>query len=730
MYCFKIKHLIMRRHTPSVLFLVVAMLATGLFAIVHADDGYNLWLRYEPLECGEKTAALRQILGPIRSELGCPIMSAATEELTLGLDGMIGAERDGAPAVFLGTLKQLPEEITRQLPEEVAGLGQDGFWMGTLAQGGSRHVVIAGNDSRGLLYGAFALLRAIQTGIFSEDLALTEEPGIDVRMLNHWDNLNRTVERGQSGQSLWEWFQLPDYVSPRYRDYARANASVGINATALTNVNANALVLTEPFLRKAEAIAAELRPYGMRVFLTARFSAPIELGGLPSADPLNPDVQQWWLEKADEIYRIIPDFGGFLVKANSEGQPGPQDYGRTHAEGANMMAEALAPHGGIVIWRAFVYSHHVEVDRHMQAVDEFVPLDGQFLPNVVVQVKNGAIDFMPREPFHPLFGAMPKTPLALELQIAQEYLGGAIHLAYLAPLFSEALQWDTWVAGEGSTVAKVIDGSLHGHKLSVIAGVANTGSDRNWTGHPLAAANWYAFGRLAWDPDLCSELIAREWVKQTFGSRETVLASLVPMLMESREAVVDYSMPLGLHHIMAEGHHYGPGPWVDQGRADWTSVYYHRATGHGVGFDRTASGSGALLQYSEPIQKLWGNPETIPSNLLLWFHHMPWDHRMPDGFSLWESLGRHYQAGVDTVHEWLSTWEGLRGQVPDQTHVHVASLLKRQHREAIEYKDSCLLYFQTFSRLPWPEAADPALHDLDHYKSNQLYHVPGDPADQ
>ena len=424
-------------------------------------------------------------------------------------------------------------------------------------------------------------------------------------MLNHWDNLDRTVERGYAGFSLWDWHKLPDYLDPRYTDYARANASLGINGTVLTNVNANATSLLPEYLAKAAALAAVFRPYGIRVYLTARFSAPVEIGGLKTADPLDPVVAGWWKRKADEIYALIPDFGGFLVKANSEGQPGPQDYGRTHADGANMLADALAPHGGVVLWRAFVYSNDVPEDRAKQAYGEFQPLDGRFRPNVLVQVKNGPIDFQPREPFHPLFGAMPKTPLMMELQITKEYLGFATHLAFLGPLFEEALRADTHAKGEGSTVAKVIDGSLHGYATTGIAGVANVGTDRNWCGGVFACANWYAFGRLAWDHTLTSDRVADEWVRLTFGNDPALVAPVKEMMLGSREAVVDYMTPLGLVHLMAEGHHYGPGPWVSTARrADWNSVYYHRADANGIGFDRTASGSNAVAQYFPP----WPTP--------------------------------------------------------------------------------------------------------------------------
>jgi len=548
-------------------------------------------------------------------------------------------------------------------------------------------------------------------------------------MLNHWDNLTGFVERGQAGFSLWNWFTLPDVLDPRYTDYARACASIGLNGTVLNNVNANATILTAPYLEKVAALADVFRPYGVRVYLTARFSAPREIGGLPTADPLDPAVAAWWKTKADEIYRHVPDFGGFLVKANSEGQPGPQDYGRTHADGANMLADALAPHGGVVIWRAFVYSHEAPDDRAKQAYSEFTPLDGKFRKNVFVQVKNGAIDFMPREPFHPLFGAMPHTPLAPELQIAQEYLGGALQLAFIAPMWKETLDSDTFCAGAGSTVARVVDGSVDGLADSCIAGVANTGTERNWTGHPLAAANWYAFGRLAWDHSTSSETIADEWTRMTFSNEPAVVAPVTAMLLASREAVVDYSMPLGLHHIMAEGHHYGPGPWVARsGRPDWTSVYYHRADERGVGFDRTVTGSNAIAQYRPEVAQLFADPARCPEKFLLWFHHVPWDRPLASGRTLWDELGLHYQRGVDEVRAWQAGWAALAGHIDSERHAHVASLLARQERDARFWRDGCLRYFQVFAKRPLPAGVEPATQPLEYFVNFRLEYVPGDPA--
>jgi alpha-glucuronidase len=707
-------HLILNSFDRRRIFLVGFWIFAALSAL-RAEDGYRLWLRYDLIPDHAHRAAVSKAIGEVvfatPAGVDSPTLAAARAELTAGLGGLLGA----APVVRL-----------EKLSAAIDGAGEEGYSLRTAQRGGRRSVVISANRDIGVLYGAFDLLRRVQTAQPVNALNVASAPRIQRRLLNHWDNLNRTVARGYAGFSLWEWFVLPEYRTPRYRDYARACASVGINGAVLTNVNANAQFLTAPMLGKAALLAEELRPYGVRVYLTARFSAPLEIGGLKTADPLDPDVQAWWRTKADEIYRFIPDFGGFLVKANSEGQPGPQKYGRDHVDGANMLADALAPHGGIVMWRAFVYEPEGGQDRAKQAHIEFTPYDGRFRPNVVVQVKNGPIDFMPREPYHPLFGAMPKTPLAIELQITQEYLGCSTQLAFLAPLFEEVLDTDTHAKGPGTTVGRIVDGSAEGHTLSVIAGVANTGTDRNWTGHPLAQSSWYAFGRLAWDHDLASAAIADEWTRMTFGNDPRVVAPLTAMLLASRETVVDYSMPLGLHHIMAEGHHYGPGPWVDKlARPDWTSVYYHRADENGLGFDRTATGSNAVSLYAPPVAARYGNLETCPENMLLWFHHVPWDHRMESGRTLWDELCLTYQRGVDSVRAWQKTWAALAGSIDAERFAHVEALLRIQERDARQWRDACLLYFRTFSKRPLPAGVEPPEHDLEYYKTYQPADVPG-----
>ncbi|HEX2860853.1 MAG TPA: alpha-glucuronidase family glycosyl hydrolase [Lacunisphaera sp.] len=721
----------MRLSRPFLLLSFVLFLPAAL----RADDGYRLWLRYEPVA----DESLRQAYAAAISEIVVPEnppppIASARDELVAGLRGLLGIDvpvvtkATRADALILGTPRDpWIESVVGEADLREAGV--EGYILRRIAHEGGHRTLIVANRNPGVLYGAFALLRQLQTHQSLEGLNIISAPRIQRRLLNHWDDLNRHVERGYAGFSLWEWFYLPEIRSPRYRDYARALASVGLNGTVITNVNANAQILTAPYLAKVKALADEFRPWGVRIYLTARFSAPIEIGGLKTADPLDPAVAAWWQEKVAEIYRTIPDFGGFLVKANSEGQPGPQDYKRTHADGANLIADAVAPYNGIVMWRAFVYSPDNNDDRVKQAVTEFAPLDGKFRQNVIVQIKNGPLDFMPREPFSPLFGAMPHTRLAAELQITQEYLGQSIDLAYLAPLWKEVLDANTYARSEftpaGSTVASIIDGSAKLQHPSVIAGVANTGTDRNWTGHLLAQSNWYAFGRLAWDHRLSSEAIADEWTRLTFGPDATTVATISKLLLGSRETVVNYSMPLGLTHIMAEGHHYGPGPWVDKlGRADWTSVYYHKADEKGLGFNRTATGSNALAQYAPEWQKLWGNPETCPENLLLWFHHVPWDHRMKSGRTLWDELCLRYQQGVTEVRAMQREWETLKDRIDAGRFIHVQQRLARQEKEAVNWRDACLLYFHQFSKRPLPAGVEPAAHPLEHYK-RILRNMPG-----
>ena len=712
-------------------FLLPALLVAQLLpAQPGGVAGYDLWLRFRPVEDPTLASAYHEALGGIWMHPKGATQQIVWDELTRGLGSLLARPLEEKSLtsrqnlLVVGTPEQLPDEIREKIP--AGALPEEGFLIRELPMGHNRHLVLTAGGDRGLLYGAYRLLRWLQLGRPLTGMDLSDAPKTALRMLNHWDNLDRTVERGYAGASIWNWHTLPGYIDPRYTDYARANASLGINATVVTNVNANALVLTAPYLGKARALANVMRPYGIRLFLTARFSAPMEIGGLPTADPLDPAVQAWWREKADEIYTQIPDFGGFVVKANSEGQPGPQNYGRSHLEGANMLADALAPHGGLLIWRAFVYSENDPTDRAKQAYIEFMPHDGKFRDNVLLQVKNGPIDFQPREPIHPLFGAMQHTPLVMEFQITKEYLGFATHLVFLPRLFEEVLQTDTRQRGEGSTVSRVVDGSLYGHALSGMAGVSNIGSDLNWTGHPFGQADWYGFGRLAWDPDLKADTLAEEWIRSTLGNDPELVETLKVLMLGSREAVVSYMMPLGLHHLFDTGHHYGPGPWVGNlSRPEWNPVYYHQADTGGIGFDRSPTGSNAAGQYAAPLASQYGNAATCPEELLLWFHHLPWDHRMKNGQRLWDALGLKYQEGVDAVRQMISTWESLEGKLDPELYRQVHMLLAIQLGEARWWKDACMSYFQTFSKLEFPGGMEPPELSLEYYRSLRFPYAPG-----
>ena len=573
---------------------------------------------------------------------------------------------------------------------------------------GLRHVA-AGSEA-GLRYGVYALQRAEALGQAGPGMDLQEQPYYDLRLLNHWDNLDDTVERGYAGESMWEWTS-PAIPEARIRQYGELCASVGLNGAVLNNVNSNPLILDAEHIARVAKIADILREYGIKTYLSIKWTSPIALSGLKSGDPLDPKVRKWWKDKAAEIYAAIPDFGGFLVKANSEGQAGPQDYGRTHADGANMLGEAVAPYGGIVMWRAFVYSP-TSPDRANQAVEEFLPLDGKFADNVIVQIKNGPVDFQPREPFSPLFGKLKDTKMMMEFQITQEYLGFSNHLAYLGTMWEECLQSDTYRDGPDTPVYKTI---------SAIAGVANTGQDSNFCGYVFAQANWYAFGRLAWNPALSAEQIADEWIHQTFlkpdGMTDKAFESkfvepVLDILMKSREAVVNYEMPVGLHHLFG-GTHYGPAPWDRLGRPDWTPAYYHKADSAGIGFDRTREGSDNVDQYNEPLASTFNDLATCPENLLLWFHHLPWDYRLSSGRTVWEEICLHYDTGIHQVEVFRQTWAGLKPYVAPALWEEANKKLEIQQHDAEWWRDANVGYFQQINGLPLPSDVRPLDTPID-----------------
>ena len=681
----------------------------GIAVPACAEDGYDLWLRYAPLE-GEALEDLRGHSPIIPTDIAAAdsdTLAAVRSELRRGLAKLQGYDQPHLTSTSVQMHLQCGDEV---------GDGQAGFSLRPDQVGAEEAVfAIVAEDHIGCLYGAYALLRELSSGKRLGEISLSERPAMPLRMLNHWDNPDGHVERGYAGRSIFDWWHLPEKLDPRMIDYARANASIGINGAVVNNVNARAFMLEPRYIAKMKRLADAWRPFGIRLYVSARFSAPRDIGGLETADPLDPQVRAWWKAKADEIYSAIPDFGGFLVKANSEGQPGPQDYGRNHADGANMLAEALGDRG-TVIWRAFVYSEEDETDRAKQAYAEFVPLDGQFADNVIVQVKNGPIDFQPREPFHPMFGAMPNTKLMLEAQITREYLGQATGIVYLAPMWTEVLDADT---GHGGTVADVV--SPVG-----IAGVANTGSARNWTGNHFDQANWYAFGRLAWDPTLTSEDIAREWVAQTFMREVEPRDKLVRSMLGSRETVVKYMTPLGLAHLMDTGHHYGPAPWVcDLGRPEWNPCYYHRADRDGIGFDRTKTGSDALAQYAPSVAAQWADPDRIDDAYLLWFHKVAWDHRMNNGRTLWEELVAEYGWGVIEVRGRAQLWKQLEPYVDAERHAAVSADLAIQIKEADWWREASLAYWQSINQLPLPNGMVFAPETLETYRSRTFPEAPG-----
>ncbi len=679
-------------------------------AALKDEDGYRLWLRYAPP--GDAADAYRAAIRTV-SVGTTPTADVIRAELNQALASMLGAPPPAptgtAPgSLIIGTPAQSGAIRALKWDRELTALGREGFIIRTTRVSGQPVIVAASSDDIGALYATFHLLRLMQTAQPIAQLNISERPRIQIRMLNHWDNMDGTIERGYAGRSLWQWNELPARIDPRYIDYARANASIGINATAINSVNANAIVLTPEYLDKVAALAAAWRPYGLRIYLSANFAAPIRIGGLKTADPLDQGVIDWWKAKADEIYQRIPDFGGFLVKANSEGQPGPKDYKRNHAEGANCLAAAVANHGGNVIWRAFIYDEDVDPDRAKRAYIEFTKLEGQFRPNVLVQVKNGAIDFMPREPFHPLFGALTRTPVLAEIQATQEYLGQAKHLVYLGTMWEEFLDADTHAKGQGSTVGKVLQGDVVPQGVTGMASVLNPGLDRNWCGHHFSQSNWFASGRLAWNPELSARAIADEWTRMTFTNEPAAVKTIVDLMMGSREAFVNYTMPLGLHHLIG-GNHYAPMPHNAKApRADWTATYYHQAAADGIGFDRSMRGNKAVAQYFPPVRDRFDSLETCPEMFLLWFHRLPWNYRLKSGRTLWEGLCEKYAEGARQALAMQATWNRLADRIDAQRHKEVADRLTMQVADAQKWRDEILKYFQQFSQLPIASTQDEA----------------------
>lgn len=699
-----------------ILFLVLLL---SCICTAYAENGYELWLRYKKVENASLLAEYKKKNASIIFPSSSDRLKAAKNELQAGLKGLLDIEIADASTLennglIVGTVQSSDIIAKSSFAGELDKLDDEGYIIRTVNINGKSVTLIGAKNDIGVLYGVFHYLRLIQTNQSLNKLNIKEEPKLQYRVLNHWDNLNGTIERGYAGYTLWDWARLPRYKDPRYTDYARANASLGINGLVLNNVNANAKSLRAEWLVRASGLADAFRPYGIRVYLTARFSAPKEIGGLKTSDPMDPQVRQWWKDKVKEIYSYIPDFGGFLVKANSEGQPGPQDYGRTHADGANVMAEALEPYGGVVFWRAFVYENERHIDRVVCGYNEFKPLDGKFNKNVFVQPKNGPIDFQPREPFHPLFGAMPQTPLAIEFQVTQENLGHSMHLVYLGTLFEETLQSDTYENGKGSTVSKVLQNYKKTRGISGMAAVPNVGSDINWTGHLFGQANWHAFGRLTWNPDLTAKEMSEEWIRMTFSNDKKTIDVVQKIMLMSREAAVNYMMPIGLNHIMNFDTHNGPEPWHHD--PTWSAFDYHKVTKDSIGVDRTVNGSNAVGQYHQPLSSQFNDLNTCPDNLLLWFHRLPWDYKMRSGQTLWNEMVSHYYQGVNEVLEMERLWDSLEGKIDKERFIHTKSLLKVQEGEAKWWRDACILFFQKYSGMPIPSQYEQPKHSLEYYQ--------------
>ena len=663
-------------------------------------DGYELWLSYSPYS-ESMTKKYSAKIKNVYTALGSEILDAVSDEIELAFSSLLDTnfllERSNTvkfsnSSLLIAPYDHLDEDLCARLPSDTLPEG-DGYSIHTIQDS----ILITGLTEKGILYGSFYFLRLLQTGKSIENLSIVSSPSVKWRILNHWDNLDGSVERGYAGKSLWKWRELPKLIDSRYKDYARACASIGINGAVLNNVNTQVYILSQEYIEKASAIASVFRHFGIRIFLSVNFSSPALLGGLGTADPFDKSVIRWWKEKTAEIYSVIPDFGGFLVKADSEGQPGPYVYGRDHADGANMLGSVLEPYGGIVIWRAFVYGQG-ETDRAKKAYSDFKPLDGKFLSNVCVQVKNGPIDFQPREPIHPLFGGMDKTNIFMELQITQEYLGQGNHLVFLAPMWKEILDFDTFAKGKGSTVGSFLAAKADDKRLTGIAGVSNIGSDKNWCASLFHPANWYAFGRLCWDYTLSAEEIAEEWAVCTWGANQKVLEAVKYILMNSWQACLDYMTPLCLHHIMRYNHHYGPDPACDEGsREDWKPRYYHRADSAGLGFDRTRNGTDAVDQYHKPVADMFNDIKKCPEKYLLWFHHVPWDYKLSSGRSLKDELSFVYEKGVKEAEMLRDKWLEIKPEIDKKRFESVLDKLNIQYEDAKEWRDVCLDYFLKFA---------------------------------
>lgn len=693
----------------SLCFSGILFLFTILPFLSRGDDGYRLWLKYDKITDTAYYSMCQQHLQTFSIVGSSKTLQVAAKEIKKGFGGMLATNikevSSGDGQLILTKYKDLHTHLKKQFRQDNP-FHEEGYFIRSIEEEGKRKIFIVGQEDIGVLYGTFHFLRTVQTRGRLEGLSIRNAPKLQWRMLNHWDNLNRTVERGYAGQSIWKWDELPDKIDERYIDYARANSSIGINAVAVNNVNASPHILTQEYLEKLAALADVFRPYGIRLFISINFASPTALSGLSTADPFEPAVQRWWNNKIDEIYTIMPDFAGFLVKANSEGQPGPQDYGRTHVDGANVLARSLARHNGILIWRAFVYENKGN-DRVKDPYDEFASLDGQFLPNVFVQTKNGPLDFQPREPHSPLFGALASTSQMMEFQITQEYTGFSTHLVYLAKLYKEVLDSNTYTDGQQASVAQIVDGTLQGQSMTGMAGVSNIGDVQNWTGHLFAQANWYAFGRLAWDHELSSKQIAKEWIEMTLTHEPKAVETIVAIMEGSYEHMVNYMMPLGLTVLSSEGHHYGPQPWRRTG--------FHNANKEGIGYNRTSTGSNAVAQYTEPLQRKYEQVETCPEALLLWFHHLPWSYQMQSGRTLWEELCFKYNDGVEGVRQMQQQWCAVRQQIDTATFEQVDRLLAEQEDEAVWWRDACLEYFSQVSKL-----AIPAEYEVPRYKEEDL----------